>query len=127
MQDRSARTSIAASPRDQRRLLCVSPYFPPLMNAEAIVTAKVINELALSGVDVTVISAAYPKDNADYWFDESRLWRNVKSLVIPIPHHADAPKVQSAVRALTYQVSSWARWLHAVIRRASELHAQRPF
>src|SRR5438093_10090421 len=112
---------------ERNRLLCISPYFPPLVNAEATCSGKVINELVRAGVDVTAISIAYPKGHPDYAFDESPVWRDLERFEIAISGHGRVPKLFSGPLAIKYQVSSFPRWLHEVLRVAKDLHKTDPF
>jgi hypothetical protein len=109
------------------RLLCISPYFPPLANAESICSGKMINELRRAGLDVTVLTVAYRADHPGAVYDESLLWRGLKSITTAIPTHGNIAKPRSGLLAIKYQVSSWPRWIHKVVRVATEMHTNRPF
>src|SRR5688572_12795623 len=112
---------------DRTRLLCISPYFPPLVNAEATCSGKLINELAAAGVDVTVLTVAYGQHHEGAAYDRSLLWHPLQSVTVPIPPHGNQAKWLSAILASRYQVSSWPRWLHEILRVATDMHTQEPF
>src|SRR5688500_4350998 len=100
------------------RLLCISPFFPPLVNAEAICSGKMDGELVRAGVDVTVLSVAYGANLPGIVYDNSTLWQHLETLDVAIPPHGYLTKLASGFLALRYQVSSWPRWMHRVLRVA---------
>src|SRR5438128_479340 len=109
------------------RLLCISPYFPPLVNAEAICSGKIINELLRIGIEVTVLSVAYGEANVGAVYDNSSLWRRLSAVDVSIPPHGHLTKFASGPLAVKYHVSSWPRWMHRALRVAVDIHQSNPF
>jgi glycosyltransferase involved in cell wall biosynthesis len=109
-----------------RRVLCVSPFFAPIANAEAFCGAKVALALAEAGVELSVISvdyAAHPK----YKPDPSGLWGRLREVAKAIPPDGGRSKSLSIPLGLRYLTPEWSRWVHATVGEALRQHRAKPF
>ncbi len=107
------------------RVLCVSPFFAPLANAEAFCGGKVALDLLAEGVDLTVLTVDYSSHHK-FSYDSSDLWAPLRAITHAIPPHGETSKFFSAPLGLRFCSPDWARWLGATLAKARQLH-RRPF
>lgn len=110
------------------RILCISPIFPPMVNAEALVSAKMVSALTVRGHDVTVLyePGALGKDAPKH--DTSPLWDFVRSCAVAV----DAPGGVNPLATLWYGLKYrsyriYPRWIRRTVRVARRLHRQKHF
>lgn len=108
------------------RVLCLSPFFAPLANAEAFCGAKTALHLLEAGLDLTVFSVDYT-GHRKFSPDPSSLWAPLARITTAIPADGGRPKLQSFPLSLRYQTVEWSRWIATVVARARELHREKPF
>ena len=110
------------------RMLCISPIFPPAVNAEAFVTAKIVMALAGCGHDVTVITepGALGKDARAR--DTSSLWHSLKSCTVAVDAPGNVRPLATVFYGLRYASARiYPRWIHRTLAVARRLHREKPF
>lgn len=108
------------------RLVCISPFFAPLANAEAFCGGKLIKELLREGLDVTIISVDY-SGHKKFTYDRSQIWDSLSAATLSIPPHGGYGKHLSIPLGLRYQTHDWSRWIEAVMQQATRMYRDRPF
>lgn len=108
------------------RVLCISPFFAPLANAEAFCGGKVALDLLDAGVDLTVLTVDYAS-HPKFSYDTSALWAPLRENTHAIPPHGLTSKFFSAPLGLRFFSADWARWLGATLVKARQLHRLQPF
>ena len=112
--------------RSGSRLLCISPFFPPVANSEAFCGGKLVKALLETGMDISVltcsnISGKRPSE------DRSSFWSSLREVTIDVPIPPQKPFFRSLVLAAHHRTHFYPRWINALVRRAIELHAERKF
>ena len=108
------------------RVLCVSPFFAPVANAEAFCGGKVALSLLDAGVDLTVCDVDYT-GLGKFSRDGSPLWQPLARITSSVPPDGHKSKLLSAPLGLRYQTPDWSRWIAATVAKARRLHRDRPF
>jgi glycosyltransferase involved in cell wall biosynthesis len=108
------------------RVLCLSPFFAPLANAEAFCGGKAALSLLDAGVDLTVMAVDY-HGHGKFSNDPSPLWARLQDVTIAIPPPGGRSKYLSVPLAVRFQTAEWSRWIAATVERAKELHRAKPF
>ncbi len=108
------------------RVLCLSPFFAPLANAEAFCGSKVALHLLEAGVDLTVLDVDYT-GHPKFSVDPSTLWKPLERITTSIPPHGGRPKFFSIPLGIRYGTPEWSRWIRAAVATARRLHRERPF
>ena len=108
------------------RVLCLSPFFAPLANAEAFCGGKVALHLLEAGVDLTVFDVDY-SGHAKFSRDGSTLWHPLECITSSIPPDGGKSKLLSALFGLRYLTPEWSRWIATTVATARRLHNDRPF
>lgn len=108
------------------RVLCLSPFFAPLANAEAFCGGKTALHLLDAGIDLTVCSVDYA-GHRKFSRDPSALWSPLEHITTSIPPDGGKPKFLSLPLSLRYQCIEWARWIAATRSHVQELHREQPF
>ncbi|HZU10238.1 MAG TPA: hypothetical protein VFA02_10075 [Pseudacidobacterium sp.] len=108
----------------RKRILMISPLFPPTADSEAFCAGKMAQALRNTGCDVEVIFCSnYPgavrRDNSQLWKDFSSFSHNV-----PLSFGSWTRSVPSALRFGTVFFS---RWVRDAVQLAGQLHAANPF
>lgn len=107
------------------RILCISPNFAPMADAEAFCGAKMVKALIDFGVDVTVmVSSNFNKPALS--LDPSSLWHFTRDIATDIPLPLQRHRFRSLRATICYQ-SFFARWLDEVVRLAKRLHREHKF
>jgi len=108
------------------RVLCLSPFFAPLANAEAFCGSKVALHLLEAGVDLTVLDVDYT-GHKKFSVDPSTLWQPLEQITTSIPPDGGQPKYLSIPLGIRYGTPEWSRWIRAAVTTARRLHRERPF
>jgi glycosyltransferase involved in cell wall biosynthesis len=108
------------------RVLCLSPFFAPLANAEAFCGGKVALHLLQAGVDLTVLGVDY-EGHRKFSRDSSPLWKPLTSITSSIAPSGGKSKLFSPPLGLRYLSPDWSRWIAAAVSTACRLHRQQPF
>jgi glycosyltransferase involved in cell wall biosynthesis len=111
--------------RKPLRILCLSPLFAPLANAEAFVGAKLALALMERGAQVYTISDGSLPITEGGPPDDSPAWaplRDVSEAVIQPP---GAGRLSRLAKSLRYGASGG--WIDLALKRARLLHAEKPF
>lgn len=108
------------------RVLCLSPFFAPLANAEAFCGGKVALHLLEAGVGLTVCDADYA-GHRKFSRDASPLWQPLERITSSVPPGGHKSKFFSVPLGLRYQTPDWSRWIAATVANARRLHRDRPF
>lgn len=108
------------------RVLCLSPFFAPLANAEAFCGGKVALQLLDAGIDLNVFAVNYT-GHRKFSEDTSRLWSSLGQITTSIPPAAGKSKLLSIPFGLRYQTLEWSRWIGAVVALAQRHHEDHPF
>jgi glycosyltransferase involved in cell wall biosynthesis len=107
------------------RVLCISPYFPPILGAESLCGGKLVKALLDAGVDISVLHCSnfikLTEDRSS--FGESFDGAAIDVLIPP----ESKQRMKSLLLAARYQTYLYVRWIDAMVQRASQLHAQRKF
>jgi len=108
------------------RILCISPAFVPMMDAEAFAGTKMVMALRDLGVEFVVLcdDAILLKDEERR--DTSRVWDDVRSVSIALTAPAGPKGVASIIAGLRYRIHG-AQWVQMAVRRARQLHREDPF
>jgi len=107
------------------RVLCISPFFPPLANPEAFCGGKVALHLLAAGVDVTVFDVDYVK-HPKFSRDVSPVWHPLERITSSVPPDGNKTKLLSPLLGLRYFSPEWSRWIATVVANARRLHRVRP-
>jgi hypothetical protein len=106
------------------RILCLSPLFPPLANAEAFVGGKMVLALRELGCDVRVLyDGGFPaRENMP--IDSSPAWDALRTVSegLVAPARGRVRKLAETMRYLALD-----GWVVEAVRRARELARERPF
>src|SRR5664280_614399 len=108
------------------RILCLSPFFAPLANAEAFCGAKAALHLLEAGADLTVIAVDYA-GHPRFSRDGSAMWQPLERITSSIPPHGGRSKFLSVPLGLRYLTPEWSRWIAATVAHARRLHRDQPF
>ena len=108
------------------RILCISPLFAPLANAEAFCSAKLVSALREAGADVTVLTCSNVLTERPV-LDDSFLWNDLRGTQTDVVVPRVRRKWQSIWTALRYQTAIYSRWVAAVVKKAQALHQERNF
>ncbi|MGE3803663.1 MAG: glycosyltransferase [Gemmataceae bacterium] len=119
---RSSSTSRSKAPR----VLCISPFFAPLANAEAFSGGKVGLALLEAGLDFSAVSIDYT-GHTKFSTDRSSTWSALACSTTAVPPTGHITKLLSVPLGFRYGVLEWSRWVHAVVRIALARHRERPF
>ena len=108
------------------RVLCVSPLFPPTVNAESVCAAKWALALVSRGVDVTVIADPPPAE-ADRR-DASSCWTPLAARTVAVEVPGDLRFFETLRLGWRYRLGRlYPRWVDRIVSRATELHREKPF
>ncbi len=112
------------------RVLCVSPLFPPTVNAEAVCAAKWALALIARGVDLVVLADPPPKEGSPR--DASVSWSALSARTVAVEVPAGLSRFSSGLATLSlgwrYRVGRlYPRWIERVVAKAKELHAAAAF
>jgi glycosyltransferase involved in cell wall biosynthesis len=108
------------------RILCISPLFAPMANAEAFCSAKLLAALQDAGAEVTVISCSNVL-NEQRLIDHSSLWKDLLTVQTDVTVSQNKEPLQSIWWVLRYQTAIYSRWVADVVRKARALHRQHAF
>ncbi len=114
----------AETPNQALRILCVTPLFVPVANAEAFCGAKMVMALVAQGADVQVLCDSRYLEGPDTGRDSSAMWEPASALAAEM-EPADRNTFDALTHAIQYR--AYSRWADATVRRARELHAGKPF
>jgi glycosyltransferase involved in cell wall biosynthesis len=115
--------------RNDMRILCISPHFPPFANPEAFCGGKMVKVLTDAGHDVVVLCRTPSPEQP---IDRSLCWKPLESLA----RYVDAPSIQSAslgqkplavYYGLSYRTLSQGLLIQRLVRRAKQLHHEKHF
>lgn len=117
--------TIGAAPSGSR-ILCISPFFPPVANSESFCGGKLVSTLLAAGFDISVLysSNINGPNNTE---DRSSLWSSLRSVSTDVVIPKDKNQMRSLFQAARYRTHVYVRWINAVLQVASQLHAQRKF
>jgi glycosyltransferase involved in cell wall biosynthesis len=108
----------------RKRVLMISPLFPPAADSEAFCAGKTAQALRDAGCDVEVISCSnYP---GAVRRDNSRLWKEFSSYTHDLPLTSGS-WVKSIPSILRFGTVFFSRWVRDVVDLAEQLHAANPF
>jgi glycosyltransferase involved in cell wall biosynthesis len=108
------------------RVLCISPFFAPIANAEAFCGGKTALSLLDANVELKVFSVDY-SGHPKFSIDPSLLWQRLESVTDSTPPDAKKPKFLSGPLAIRYLSPEWSRWISAIVAKAKRLHREMPF
>jgi hypothetical protein len=103
------------------RVLCISPFFSPLANAEAFCGGKVALQLLKAGVDLTVCDVDY-QEHGKFSKDNSALWEPLSKITFSTPPDGNLSKLWSGFLGIRYLSPSWSRWIAATVSKVKSLH-----
>ena len=109
---------------DVPRILCISPYFPPMRDSEAYCSGKFMHALMESGAEITVIAYA---DKVGRDGDRSAIWASLEKVTLRLPTPVRKGRLDLLRQAVQYQTPLWPRWSGAAIGEATRLHRAQPF
>ena len=106
------------------RILCISPYFPPMRDSEAYCSGKFVHALMESGAKVTVIAYA---DKVGRDCDRSAIWTSLEKATLRLRTPVRKGRLDLLRKVVQYQTPLWTRWTSAAIEEATRLHRAHPF
>jgi hypothetical protein len=106
------------------RILCISPYFPPMRDSEAFCSGKFVHALMDSGAEITVIAYA---DKVGWDGDRSPIWKSLEKVTLRLPTPVRKGRLDLLKKVVQYQTPLWTRWTSAAIEEATRVHRARPF
>lgn len=106
------------------RVLYISPLFVPLASTEALCGARMALALMEQGVDIQILYDRRYLDLPNARRDTSGVWEPLWSVMAETGAASQSLRgaLYSSVRYLAYS-----RWAHVAIKRAQELHEEKPF
>ncbi len=107
------------------RILCISPFFPPMADSEGFCSAKMVMELMRLGCDVTVLRMDVSMTNRQ--LDQSSVWQPAIKASLAIKPTKSFGRISSVFYAIRYRTDSYARWIGAVVAEARSLHRKKRF
>ncbi len=108
------------------RILCLSPFFAPLANAEAFCGSKIALHLLDAGIDLTVFDVDYT-GHRKFSRDTSPMWQPLESVTVSTPSDGATTKLFSIPFGVRFLSPDWPRWMAAVLKKARRIHRERPF
>ena len=110
---------------DALRILCISPVFPPLADAESFCGGKMVLALQQAGVDMVVL-----RDHPSCWdrsIDPSSCWSTLADPNCEVRVSRTRNKPWALLLGVRYLSLIMGRPVHAYVRRALQLHREKPF
>ena len=108
------------------RILCISPLFAPMANAEAFCSSKVVSALQDAGVQISVLCCSNILTKQPV-VDHSSLWHHLQATQTDVTVPDKQGWSKSIWSALRYHTAIYSRWVATVVRKARTLHSQHPF
>ena len=106
------------------RVLCISPNFVPVMDSEAVCSAKVVKGLIKRGIDTVVVAFDYRVYNK--YIDNSVAWEKLKDITIRIPsaNNNKRESIRSIICGLRYGTADLylSQWIDNVVKKVILMH-----
>ena len=123
MQERSAKDKLARESTIMR-VLCICPNFVPVMDSEAVCSAKVVKGLIKRGIDTVVVAFDYSVYNK--YIDNSVAWKTLTDITIRIPsaNKNERESIRSIICGLRYRTADLylSQWVHNVLKKVILMH-----
>jgi glycosyltransferase involved in cell wall biosynthesis len=110
----------------QPRILCISPFFPPVANSESFCAGKQIKALREAGVELKVLYCSNI-NGPETREDDSPCWRDLKEVATNVRIPARRNNIKTVAWMAHYQTHFYVRWIHEIVCLAKRLHADRQF
>jgi glycosyltransferase involved in cell wall biosynthesis len=120
------KTKVPTRPTPGPRILCISPFFPPVANSESFCGGKLIRELAARGLDLSVLYCSNV-DGPNPRKDNSSFWSSFEGIATDVTIPAQNNRARSYFLAAKYRTHMYVRWLDTLVQAASALHTERKF
>jgi hypothetical protein len=75
----------------KKKILCISPFFVPLSDSEAVCGAKVVRELVARGLEVRVVSLH--DQDSERKEDSSSFWIDMHGITTRVPYNSGKKQV----------------------------------
>jgi hypothetical protein len=110
----------------RKRILMISPAFPPAADSESFCAGKMAFALKNAGHEVEVIYSSNYRGGIRR--DGSKMWKEFSLLShdVPVPSPSGS-RMESLACALRFGTLFFTRWIRDVVQLAEGLHAARPF
>ena len=106
------------------RVLCISPNFVPVMDSEAVCSAKVVKGLIKRGIDTVVVAFDYRVYKK--YIDNSVAWEKLKDRTIRIPsaNNNKSESIRSILCGLRYGTADLylSQWVDNVVKKVVLMH-----
>jgi len=103
----------------KKKILCISPFFVPLSDSEAVCGAKVVRELVARGLEVRVVSLH--DQDSERKEDSSSFWIDMHGITTRVPYNSGKNKWSSMIACVRYQTIGKIGWVDTVIDHAIKL------
>ena len=117
---------------DNPSILCIIPWFPPLVSTEALASAKMVMALINLGVDTKVIftdkcylPSSFPL--LKYGCDSSKIWESLTDIKVGVGRHRYLNLLFLMLTVIRYRTGSDKHWIGGIVKQAKALHRDHSF